>query len=100
MLAEKDNIHPDKIYWFAIYITTFCFLYVSAITFFHIPKENIRFADSCQGFLLGTALTASIGYLLMGTPGKKKETVPPGTTSDTTTLSTTSTTTSSTEPEV
>lgn len=73
MASEKDNIHPDKIFWFIVGITIFVFLYVVAITFIRIPKENVRFVDVAIGFLLGTVLSSGIGYLLVSSPGKKKE---------------------------
>lgn len=93
MSTDRDTIHADKVFWFIVYLTTFGFSYIVAITFIPIPKENLRFADTCIGFLLGTALTAGISYLLVSSPGKKRESA---TTSE---ISTTLTTTESSPHE-
>lgn len=98
MTTDRDSIHPDKIFWFVVALVSFGCGYILLTTFLHIPKENIRFADTYQGFILGTLLTTAIGYLLVGSPGKKGD-LPnvPGTTVDST--STTITKISSTEPD-
>lgn len=99
---NSDNIHPDKIFWFVVGLVLFGCGYIVSTTFWHIPKENIRFADTYQGFILGTLLTTAIGYLLVGSPGKRRDitTLPPGSTQETSTSSssTTNTTTPTDEP--
>lgn len=64
----ENNPHFNKIFWFIVGLSGFVLLYTLLITFCHIPKENIRFADTSQGFLLGSALSAGIAYLIGGTP--------------------------------
>jgi hypothetical protein len=53
-------------YSFAIGWSLFGGVYMTAITFLEIPKENIRFADSFSGFLTGTII-ATIIYFIFGT---------------------------------
>lgn len=45
---------------FAVYVFTCAFGYIFAITFFAVPKLNVRFADTSLGFILGTVVTAVI----------------------------------------
>lgn len=72
-IQEKDSIHPDKIFWYIVYLTTFVFAYIVAVTFFPVPRHNQRFVDTAFGVLLGTVLTGGIAYLIGGSPSKKKE---------------------------
>lgn len=72
--------HFDKIYWFIVGATLFVFAYTTAITFIPIPKENVRFADVAQGFLLGSVLGAGLAYLVGGTPVAGKKPTGPGST--------------------
>ena len=70
----RKEIGEMRIFWFVVYITTTVFAYIFAVTFLHIPKENMRFVDIAFGFLLGTVMGSGIGYLLGGSPEKKKDT--------------------------
>lgn len=72
-----------KIYWFLFFSTAFVFSYIILITFMHIPEKNLRFADTNQGFLLGTVIGGAFGYLVGGAVinmSKKSTTPPAGTT--------------------
>lgn len=51
--------------------TSFVLLYICAITFIPIPKDNVRFVDVSLGFLLGTVLTAGVSYYLGGSDKEK-----------------------------
>lgn len=46
----------------AAFWSTFAALYIAGITFLPIPKDNVRFADTILGFLLGTAITTIITW--------------------------------------
>lgn len=80
MANNMDDGHFTKIFWYIAATTFMVFAYVAAITFFVIPKENVRFADTILGFLLGTVLGGGIAYLLSGSPSSKKVSSPSGTT--------------------
>jgi hypothetical protein len=74
--------HFNKIYWFICSACLFVFAYVWAITFYPIPADNVRFADTCLGFMLGTVLAGCIAYLVGGNPtiSKRPTETPKGTT--------------------
>ena len=46
----------------AFALVTFTMSYILAITFAKIPVENIRFADTILGFLLGTGFSAIVQF--------------------------------------
>lgn len=66
--------HFDKVFWYVAGGSIFVSAYVVAVTFLYIPKENLRFVDTCLGFLLGTVMGNGINYLVGGNaPQHKKE---------------------------
>jgi len=58
------DFHFKYVFYYIIGTTAFSLIYVVAVTFLHIPKENIRFADTAQGFLLGQLVGGGVGFLL------------------------------------
>src|SRR5688572_28755590 len=80
IMATIDEGHFNKIFWYIVVTTLLVFGYLCAITFIVIPKENVRFADTILGFLLGTLLSGGAAYLLGGSPSTKKTPAPAGTT--------------------
>ena len=54
---------------FVIYCTSIVYVYM--VTFCHIPEENMRNADTCLGFLMGSALTTVLTHLFK--EGEKEE---------------------------
>ena len=67
-MADMDNPHFNKIFWYIVFTTGMVFLYCVAVSFFPIPTQNTRVVDTITGFLLGTILSAGVGYLLGGNP--------------------------------
>lgn len=63
-----NSEHFNKIFWYITGMSIIVLGYIVAITFFEIPKENVRFADTSQGFLLGSLLGSGVSYLLGGSP--------------------------------
>jgi len=49
-------------YWLGGSWSAFAASYITAITFFDVPKENVRFADTVLGFLLGTVVTSVLNF--------------------------------------
>lgn len=49
-------------------------LYIAAITFFPIPEQSVRFADTILGFLLGTVVATIINFYFGSSEGSKKKT--------------------------
>ena len=68
----KDR-HFDKVFWFISAAVGFVLIYIMAITFIPIPKENIRFADTALSFLMGSVIGACISYLVGGNPAQSKK---------------------------
>ena len=61
-LKQDDKFSKRFVYYFAIFWSAFAVIYLTGITFAEIPKENIRFADTIVGFLLGTIVATLIGF--------------------------------------
>lgn len=73
--------HFDKTYWFITGTSLMVLLYVVAITFLPIPKENQRFVDIALAFLLGF-ISANASYLTGGNPANSKKPAAGGTTAE------------------
>lgn len=67
-MADHNNPHFDKLYWFCVMVILIGFSYIVAVTFLKIPEENQRTVDTTTGFVLGSMVSAAIGYLLGGNP--------------------------------
>lgn len=67
----KGNINPKYIYWFIVSACAYVLLYITAITFIPIPKENVRFVDISLAFLMGTVLGGGMSYYVGASPSKK-----------------------------
>lgn len=67
-MADLDNPHFNKIFWYIVFTTALVFGYCVAVSFYPIPSQNTRVVDTITGFLLGTILSAGVGYLLGGNP--------------------------------
>lgn len=61
-LQQTDLFSKRFIYYFAIFWSMCAALYIGFITFGTIPKDNIRFADTILGFILGTVVSAIIQF--------------------------------------
>lgn len=48
--------------YFAVGLTIAGMAYLAAITFAPIPKENIGFANTILGFIIGTMVASPIGF--------------------------------------
>lgn len=73
--------HFDKTFWYIAGTSLVVLLYVVAITFFPIPKENQRFVDIALAFLLGF-ISANASYLTGGNPSAIKKPTGTGTTAE------------------
>ena len=61
-LSQDDKFSKRFVYWLAICWSAFAACYIAAITFFTIPTDNIRFADTILGFLLGTIISTIVQF--------------------------------------
>ncbi len=63
---EQDDLFSKRfLYYFASAWSVFAMLYMICVTFIDIPKDNVRFADSMQTFILSTVV-ATIIYFFFG----------------------------------
>lgn len=61
-LGQDDKFSKRFVYIFAAYWSLVSSAYIGFITFGEIPANNVRFADTILGFLLGTLIATIIQY--------------------------------------
>ena len=61
-LAQDDVFSKRFIYYFAMAWSLFAMSYLLVITLGDIDPQNIRFADTILGFLLGTIISGIIQF--------------------------------------
>ena len=61
-------------YYLATAWSIFAFIYVMCITFLPIPANNLRFADTIIGFLLGTVVATIMNFFFGSSSGSEKKT--------------------------
>jgi hypothetical protein len=61
-LAQDDIFSKRFIYYYAIFWSICASAYIGFITFGYIPKDNVRFADTILGFILGTVVAQIIAF--------------------------------------
>jgi hypothetical protein len=87
-MAEQTQLEErrfNKILGFIFYVVTVVMAYVFCITFLKVPESSKDLANISLGFLLGNVLGVCVGYLVVGTPDKKKD-IQPGTTQSSVTV--------------
>ena len=72
-LKQGDTFSKRFIYYYASFITLATIAYIYFITFYEIPKDNVRFADTVLGFLLGTLLATIINFFFGSSSGSDKK---------------------------
>lgn len=65
-LQQDSWLAKNFVYMLATFWTIATIIYIAFITFGSIPQENVRFADTILGFLLGTVIATIINFF-MGT---------------------------------
>jgi len=61
-LGQADVFSKRFVYYFAAFWSLCAVAYIAAITFATIPVQNIRFADTILGFLLGTVVATILNF--------------------------------------
>ena len=64
-LSQEDVFSKRFVYYFAMVWSLFAMIFIPSIVFYEIPTENIRFADTILGVVLGTILPTII-YFFFG----------------------------------
>lgn len=72
-LRQDDLFSKRFIYIFATFWSIFAAGYIGFITFWHIPEENQRFADTILGFLLGTVVATILQFFFGSSMGSKEK---------------------------
>ena len=91
---EFTTQHFKMIFWLLAGCMAAAFVYIYLITFMVIPKENIRFADTAQGFMLGTVIAGILGFFIGASVmnSKNKPAATPGVTTTNVDIQATTTT--------
>ena len=61
-LQQSDVFSKRFLYYFTIIWSVAAMVYIGFITFGQIPEQNIRFADTILGFVLGTVVAAMFQF--------------------------------------
>jgi hypothetical protein len=72
-MDSDDPLVRRFVYYFITFWSILSATYVGAITFATIPSENVRFADTILGFVLGTMVAAMFQFLLGSSLGSRKK---------------------------
>jgi uncharacterized membrane protein YwzB len=72
-MQSEDSLVRRYVYYFITYWSLTSTAYIGFITFGTIPAENIRFADTILGFVLGTMVAAMFQFLLGSSLGSRKK---------------------------
>jgi hypothetical protein len=72
-LGQNDPFAKRFVYYFATFWSISAALYIGFITFGSIPEENVRFADTILGFLLGTIVATIVQFFFGSSDGSKQK---------------------------
>ena len=73
-MKSEDPIVRRFIYFYALFWSVCSAVYIGFITFGEIPKDNVRFADTILGFLLGTIVATIINFFYGSSKGSQDKT--------------------------
>lgn len=72
-LESEDPFVRRFVYYFMAFWSVFSAIYIPLITFGAIPEDNVRFADTILGFLLGTMVASMFSFLLGSSFGSRQK---------------------------
>jgi hypothetical protein len=70
-MESDDPLVRRFVYFFIGFWSILSSIYIGCITFVDIPDENIRFADTILGFVLGTMVASMFQFLLGSSLGSR-----------------------------
>lgn len=73
-LQQDDTFSKRFVMYLAVFWSVTAVAYIFFITFGSIPENNVRFADTILGFLLGTVVATIINFFLGSSAGSKEKT--------------------------
>lgn len=72
MAMQSDDPFVRRFtYYFIMVWTVFSVVFVPCVVFLPIPPDNVRFADTIIGFLLGTVIASTFSFLLGSSFGSR-----------------------------
>ena len=72
-MDSDDPLVRRFVYFFIAFWSLLSSAYIGFITFGSIPEQNIRFADTILGFVLGTMVASMFQFLLGSSIGSRKK---------------------------
>lgn len=72
-MDSDDPLVRRFVYYFIGFWSVLAAVYIGFITFGEIPQENIRFADTILGFVLGTMVASMFQFLLGSSIGSRNK---------------------------
>jgi hypothetical protein len=73
-IKSDDKFVRRFIYYLAMFWSLAATCYIGFITFGYVPPENVRFADTIIGFLLGTVIASILGFFYGSSKGSQDKT--------------------------
>jgi hypothetical protein len=73
-LQQSDTFSKRFVYYLASFWSLAAVIYIGLITFMTIPDNNVRFADTVLGFLLGTAIATILNFFFGSSQSSKDKT--------------------------
>lgn len=70
-MQSEDPLVRRFVYYFIGFWSLLAAAYIGFITFGYIPEQNIRFADTILGFVLGTMVASMFQFLLGSSLGSR-----------------------------
>ena len=70
-MQSEDPFVRRFTYYFIAAWTLFAVIFVPCVVFLPIPPDNVRFADTIIGFLLGTVIASTFSFLLGSSFGSR-----------------------------
>jgi hypothetical protein len=70
-MESDDPLVRRFVYFFIGFWSVLSSIYIGFITFGYIPEQNIRFADTILGFVLGTMVASMFQFLLGSSLGSR-----------------------------
>jgi hypothetical protein len=72
-MDSDDPFVRRFVYYFVTFWSILSAAYIGCITFGYIPEQNIRFADTILGFVLGTMVASMFQFLLGSSIGSRNK---------------------------
>jgi hypothetical protein len=72
-MESDDPLVRRFVYYFVSFWSVLSAAYIGCITFGEIPEDNIRFADTILGFVLGTMVASMFQFLLGSSLGSRSK---------------------------